>query len=117
MRQGKKGNTMARSEAEILKAVMVEASRLGMRVFRNNVGLFETADGRKIRTGLFKGSGDLIGWYKGTFVSIEVKRKGGKPSKEQINWHNQVLASGGFSCIIDDEKKLKKMLTDYIEMR
>lgn len=108
---------MARSEAEILKAVMMEASRLGMRVFRNNVGLFETIDGRKVKTGLFKGSGDLIGWYKGAFVSIEVKRKGGKPSPAQINWHEQVLASGGFSCIIDDEKKLKNMLTDYLKLR
>lgn len=103
-----------RTEAQILKAVMMEASRLGMRVFRNNVGLFETADGRKIKTGLLKGSADLIGWTRyGKFASIEVKSPTGRPSKEQINWMNQVKAAGGFACIIDDEKKLHQLLTAY----
>ena len=105
-----------RTEAQILKAVMIEASRLGMRVFRNNVGLFETADGRSIRTGLLKGSADLIGWYKGYFVSIEVKSPTGRPSKAQINWMEQVRASGGFAVIISNEKKLKEMLDEYLKL-
>ncbi len=108
---------MNRTEAQISKSVMLEASRLGMRVFRNNVGLYNTKEGGKIRTGLHNGSGDFIGWYKGVFVSIEVKRVGSKPSSAQLNWQKQVQASGGFACIIDNENKLKKMLDEYIKLR
>jgi hypothetical protein len=107
-----------RTEAVTLKLTMKEASRLGMRMFRNNVGLFKTIDGRTVKTGLIKGSADLIGWTPdGRFASIEVKSPNGKPSPEQINWMEQVQASGGFACIINDEKKLKNLLTSYMEMR
>ena len=109
---------MKRTEAQISKAVMIEASKLGMRVFRNNVGLFYTKNGTPVCCGLHKGSGDIIGWTPAPqckFASIEVKRVGGKPSKEQINWMEQIQASGGFACIIDDEKKLKDLLENYLK--
>lgn len=106
-----------RTEAQILKAVMMEASRLGMRVFRNETGLFYAKNGTPVSCGLRKGSGDLIGWTRhGRFASLEIKKVGGRASKEQINWMEQVQAAGGFACIIDDEKKLKKMLEEYEEL-
>ena len=109
---------MKRTEAQISKAMMMEASRLGLRVFRNNVGLFYTKDGTPTRCGLHKGSADLIGWMPdGKIASIEVKREGGKARPDQINWMKQVQNAGGFACIIDDEKKLKEMLDEYIKLR
>ena len=74
---------MPTTEAEILNAVRVEASRLGLKMFRNNVGmgwagkLFRPPcptstivretdvvlyNARPINAGLCVGSSDLIGW-------------------------------------------------------
>ena len=136
---------MNRTEAQISKAVMIEASKLGLRVFRNNVGLFYALDVisiivdsvkkgglsglltlirsgrlRKIMCGLHKGSADLIGWMPSpnhAFVSIEVKKVGGRPSKFQLNWMKQVQLSGGFACIINNEEQLKEKLDEYIKLR
>lgn len=109
---------MNRSEAQILKAVMLEASKLGLRVFRNHVGGFYAQDGSYNRTGLCKGSSDLIGWTDcGRFAAIEVKRVGGRASKEQVNFIERVNSAGGFGIIIDNEKELKKKLDKWKESR
>lgn len=54
--------------------------------------------------GLFVGSSDLIGWViidgVAVFASFEVKTKTGKPRPEQINWIEQVRASGGIAGIV-----------------
>lgn len=102
---------MATAETNILKRVMLKGSELGMRLFRNNVGLFTTEDGDKVRTGLCKGSHDLIGWTEQTiteemvgqkvavFTSIEIKTPKGRVSKEQQNWLDQVRKSGGITGV------------------
>lgn len=104
------------SEAVTLKKVMIEASKLGLRVFRNQVGLYKLHDGRYLRSGLCVGSADLIGWMpNGCFVAIEVKAKDAKASDEQKNFCKQVKKAGGFACIIDDETKLKKYVQDFLK--
>lgn len=102
------------SEAVNLKRVMLEASKLGMRVFRNQVGQYNV-EGRIIKSGLCVGSSDLIGWLipSGKFVAIEVKATGKKATEVQKNFVKQVKKAGGFACIIDDEKKLKKLVDDF----
>ena len=40
------------SEAEIMKQVMLAASKLGFRVLRNNVGVLQDKQGRYIRYGV-----------------------------------------------------------------
>lgn len=103
-----------KSEKIILKEVMLEASKLGLRVFRNHVGGFYAKDGSFHHTGLCKGSSDLIGWDNlGRFVALEVKKQGGKPSKEQITFLDKVNKAGGIGLIVDDAKKLKKMLDEH----
>lgn len=105
-----------KSEAVVSKEVMIEASRLGFRVFRNNVGTFKTMDNRIVKTGLCTGSSDLIGWTPcGKFAALEVKRKGGKATPAQLNFIAQVKKAGGFGCIIDDPNNLKKMLDEFYE--
>lgn len=99
------------SEKKIMQDIQVELSRLGARVFRNNIGLFETSDGRKIRTGLCVGSSDLIGWCSITvtqdmigrqvaiFTAVEVKTETGRVTPEQENFIGAVRKSGGIAFI------------------
>ena len=94
-------------ESDISREIQVALSLEGARVFRNNVGLFETKDGRAIRTGLCEGSSDLIGWtHHGKFLSIEVKTLKGLQSylrkgnnEKQKNFINRVNAFGGVGFV------------------
>jgi hypothetical protein len=92
--------------------IQLEASKRGARLFRNNVGLFTTLDGRKVKTGLCKGSSDLIGWFRGQFLAVEVKIGKGKPTPEQIAFVNQVNADGGIGMIVYSvDEFLEKLVT------
>lgn len=85
------------SEAAVQQLVRLEASRLGMRLFRNNVGACKDDTGRVIRYGLSNDSAqmnkaikssdligirpviitpDMMGHTIGQFVAREVKRPG-----------------------------------------
>lgn len=101
-----------RSEAEILKRVQFEASKLGLTVFRNHTAAIEDKNGRWHRMGLCKGSADLIGWHNesGRFVAIEVKSLKGRATPEQENFIRRVNECGGIGVICNDENKLKELL-------
>lgn len=106
-------------ETNILKETMLEASKLGLIVFRNNVGLLPDKNGYMVHFGLCKGSSDLIGWIRetGQFVAIECKAGNAKPRPEQQLFLDMVAKSGGFSCVINDAKKLKSLLDEYMAKR
>lgn len=86
--------------------------RKDVRLFRNNVGLFKTQDGRNVQTGLCIGSSDLIGFQSITitpemvgqkiavFTAIEIKTPKGKPTHEQINFIECVRKFGGIAAIV-----------------
>ncbi len=107
-------------ETNVQRSIMMAVSKLGTRIFRNNVGTawngknYATKDGKRvienaqlIRFGLCKGSSDLIGYTSKTitpdmigqkvavFTAIEVKKKGGKQSPEQINFIKRLNDAGG----------------------
>ncbi len=112
------------SEAAVTAKVRIEASRLGIRLFRNNVGAGHLNDGSFIRWGLANEtkqmnevakSGDLIGIRPvqiqrehvgsviGQFVSREVKHGGWKWSgtereEAQARWAHLVRSLGGDAC-------------------
>ena len=110
------------SEASVQARVRMEASRYGLRLWRNNVGaVHDGAKGVHIRYGLANDSpavnariksADLIGIRPrligpedmgrliGQFVSVEVKHGGWKYTgteheQAQANWKNLVLSLGG----------------------
>jgi len=115
------------SESAILKRVMMEASKLGLRVWRNNTGALRDQDGRLVRYGLCVGSSDLIGLIPVTitpdmigqtlavFTAIEVKAPGKKPTEEQAKFLAAIRKNKGIALLIDDEKKLKSMLDAALE--
>lgn len=101
------------AEGKITRALMLLFTKFG-RLFRNNVGLFETKDGRKVRTGLCVGSSDTIGWTElvvtpemvgkkvAVFTSIEIKTKGTRTTALQRNWLQAVNTAGGIAMIEKD---------------
>jgi hypothetical protein len=100
-------------ENELQNRIRLAIGRLtNVRLFRNNVGLFKTIDGRSVRTGLCVGSSDLIGFTSkiitpdmvgqkvAIFTAIEVKTTKGKISDTQYNFINLVANYGGISSIV-----------------
>lgn len=89
--------------------IRIEAAKIGMPLWRNNVGVLLDKNGRPVRFGLGNDSeamnkkiksGDLIGIYNGQFISIECKPEGwqytGKGREEaQWEWIKTVRRFGG----------------------
>lgn len=99
------------AEKIILKQCQLKASSIGWRLFRNNVSLVLSESGNPMRTGLCKGSSDLIGWRPVTitpdmvgktiaqFVGCEVKSESGRVTVEQQSFLDAVNAAGGHGIL------------------
>ncbi len=112
-------------ETNVQQLIRLEAAKLGLKLFRNNIGKLKDATGRWVSYGVGgNGGSDLLGWNPiiitkemvgktvAVFTAIEVKKKGGKATDEQINFIKQVNNDGGIAFICDDEKKIKLLLTN-----
>ena len=72
------------NESDLMRAVMVALSLDGHQVFRANVGLFFTKDGRPIRSGLPVGFSDLFGFTADARpFFLEIKTETGRLRIEQ----------------------------------
>lgn len=113
-------------ETPIMQRIQIAASKLGWRLWRNNVGLAWTGvpyqtgapetvllrKARRIRFGLVPGSSDLIGFKLVTvtpdmvgsiiavFAAIEVKTRIGKLSEAQQNFIDTVQRAGGYAAMM-----------------
>ena len=116
------------SEAAVLNAVRLEASRIGVRLYRNQVGACEDKNGRQIRYGWMNDSkkmnehiksGDLIGIRPvlitqemvgctiGQFVMREVKHadwvwEATEHEIAQLRCLELVVSLGGDACFCND---------------
>ena len=84
---------------------MMDMSKKGYLVWRNQVGLFKTIDGRTVNIGI-KGSSDLmaikptvitpemVGQTLAVFVAVEVKTETGRQSDPQKKWQKAVEKLG-----------------------
>lgn len=99
------------TESQIMHDIQLEASKLGCRLFRNNVGQARDASGAVIRFGLCKGSSDLIGWTPtGRFLAIEVKKPGGRIRPGQPEFIAAVRQAGGVSGICYSVEDFRSLL-------
>jgi hypothetical protein len=58
---------------------------------------------RKLHGSAFQvGLPDLVGCYRGRFVAIECKKKGGKPTVVQVEELRRITQAGGAACWCDD---------------
>lgn len=99
------------SESVILRKILLRASALGMRLFRNQVGSYHLPDGRWITSGLCVGSSDLIGWTPvvvtpdmigktlAVFTAVETKSGDNKATSKQEDFIAAVQAAGGFAGV------------------
>lgn len=124
---------MSKSETAIQTEVRLAAPRLGLRLFRNNVGVAMNPKGQPIRFGLANDSkslneqlksGDLIGWrtliitpemvgtHVAQFVSIECKSEDWRPDPNspreiaQRRWADLVNNDGGHALIVNNASVL-----------
>jgi len=96
-------------EHDFQNYVRKELSKLGYITFRANVGKIKMADGRWFDTGLPKGFSDLMILKNGILNFAELKTINGKPSKDQLNFINQMIKNGfnaGIARNMDDIFKI-----------
>ena len=96
---------MQNPETKIQNRIMMDMSKKGYLVWRNQVGLFKTMDGRAVNIGI-KGSSDLmavkptvitpdmVGQTLAVFVAVEVKTATGRQSEPQKKWQKAVEKLG-----------------------
>ena len=112
-------------EGTLLKRLMVEGSKLGLRLFRNQVGSYQLRDGRYLSSGLCKGSSDLIGYYPveitpemvgrtvAVFVAIEAKGPRGQVRKEQQQFLEVVAGMGAVAACVRSLQELHEAVTRW----
>lgn len=90
------------TESDLMRAIMVALSADGHFVARANVGLFFTADGRPVKTGLPKGFSDLFGHrcQDARAFYLEVKNPKGRPSPEQLAFISAMKKRGAIAAIV-----------------
>ena len=96
---------MRNPETNIMNKIMIKMSQKGYLIWRNQVGLFKTLDGRTVNIGI-KGSSDLmavkptvitpemVGQTLAVFVAVEVKAATGRQSEPQKKWQKAVEKLG-----------------------
>lgn len=101
-------------EGAVLDECMLAATKMGARLWRNNVGLFYTKDGRLVRCGLCKDSPDLVGiTAQGRFLVVEGKRPdGGRVTLGQLQFLELIRDMGGVAVLARSGDDVTKALQD-----
>lgn len=84
--------------------------RFGIVLYRRNVMLASTPDGRKFRVEV-AGRSDLYGWHTKTarHFEIEVKAAGEKPTPKQLEWLKECHANGAVSFWTDSANDAERV--------
>lgn len=101
------------TENQIQHTILEYLNYVGHYCWRNNTGsvvLESKGKQRYFRAGL-KGSADILGVAKdGRMIAIEVKRKGGKATEEQLAFIREVASRGGYAMIAYDVADVEKFM-------
>lgn len=99
------------TETDVMNEIRVALSPY-CTVFRMNVGLCYTKDGRPMRTGVPPGFSDLFGHRKsdGRAFYIEVKTDKGKASAAQLHFLEQMIANGAAAGICRSPKEALRLI-------
>lgn len=101
------------TEGDIQRQIMIALSEDGHAVFRANVGLFLTKDGRPVKSGLPTGFSDLFGHRAGDARAfyIEIKTPTGRVRPEQTAFLAAMRARGAIAGVarsIQDARDLMR---------
>jgi hypothetical protein len=121
------------TEGELLPRLLIEGSKIGLRIFRNQTGKYELKDGRWLSSGLCEGSSDLIGYVPVTitpamvgrrvavFVAVEAKGTTGRTTKaraeKQTLFLDVVRAAGAFGAQVRSCDELRDAFADWLAGR
>lgn len=121
------------TEAALLKRLLIEGSKMGLRIFRNQLGTYELKDGRWLSSGLCEGSSDLIGYVPVTitpsmvgrrvavFVAIEAKGTHARTAKDraakQQLFLDVVNAAGAFGAQVRSCDELRDAFAAWLAQR
>lgn len=98
------------TEKQLQDAILDYLNRRGHFAYRQNAGMFFIKHGEKTRAiqVAIKGASDIIGVTTttdktkcGIAIAIEVKRPGGKPKPEQVEYINQYEKRGAYAFVTD----------------
>lgn len=102
-------------ETKLMRQIMLALSANDCLCFRNETAgayvgkvihkdnrIVTLANAQLMTFGLCVGSADIIGIHKptGRFLAMEVKTETGRPTKEQLNFIEQVRAANGIAGIV-----------------
>jgi hypothetical protein len=104
------------SESDLMRSIMIALSADGHAVFRANVGLFFTKDGRPARTGLPVGFSDLFGARVGDARAffLEVKRPGGSATAQQSAFLGAMQRRGAITGIVRSVDDARSLLAGHV---
>lgn len=105
-------------ESETQRDILLAAPHIGVRLLRNNVGALQDATGRWVWYGVGgPGGSDLIGWTDvdgvAVWTVIEVKRRGKKPTPEQLAFVAAAKDAGGIGAVCYSVEDFKGVVRDY----
>ena len=111
-------------ESIIMKHCMLALSDAGVLVFRNNVGQYQTTEGRVIRYGVGNPGGsdliccvpvtitaDMVGKTVGVFAAPEIKTSTGKLRKDQVTFQQAVLNAGGIAGVARSPEEALELIS------
>lgn len=113
------------TESRVVRQCLLRASRLGARLFRNNVGRLKVGE-RWVQYGLCVGSSDLIGWMPVTvtpemvgttvavFVAIEAKTISGALRPEQRAFLQATRDAGAIAEVVRSVADLEMALAPWV---
>ena len=99
-------------EIDIQNSIRLELSKLGGLVLRLNNGLFYTEDGRPIKSGLPKGTSDLLYVGNDIIAFMEVKTSKGKPRPEQLRFIEKIKSLGHKAGIVRSVEDALKLINE-----
>ena len=110
------------TEQQIQQEIRFTLSQGDARLWRNNTGKLQAADGRWVDFGLCKGSSDLIGLRQVTiqphhvgqtlavFAAVEVKTPKGRASADQQQFISTIKNLGGLAGIARSVTEAKQII-------
>lgn len=108
---------VGKEETAVQTAVQLEASKMGHRLLRNNIGAYEYAPGKWVHYGVGgKNWPDLIGYLQPgcRFFGCEVKKLGEEPTADQYNVLDSINNAGGVGIWVDSLEMFKMKLLERI---
>lgn len=97
-------------ERKIQSAIRVRLRRLGIVLYRRNVALVRTGDGRTFSVEA-PGRSDLYGWHikTGRHWEIETKADGKKPTEKQLEWLKECTRLGAVAYWSDNANDAERI--------